>query len=85
MKLVLDRRSCTCWQAPCDSHFGNYFLGDEVKPVDCLIQMEDDGKAEITFIILDRDGIDKTLVVDENNRTEAIDSWTAAWEAQQKR
>lgn len=84
MKLVLDRRSCACWEPACDSHFGNYFLGEEVKPVDCLVSMEDDGKDEITFVILDRDGLDKTLVIDQDNRADAIDSWHKVWEVQQK-
>jgi hypothetical protein len=43
----------------------------------------DDGQPEITFVILDRDGSDKQLVVDESNRAQAWDSWRMAWEAQQ--
>jgi hypothetical protein len=46
--------------------------------------MEDDGKDEITFVILDRDGLDKTLVIDQDNRADAIDSWHKVWEVQQK-
>lgn len=83
MKITLDRRSCKCWQAACESHFGDHFLGDEIKPVDCLIQTEEDGQADITFLILDRDGIDKILVIDQENRADAIDSWQLAWEKQQ--
>ncbi len=83
MKLILDRRSCACWQPACEAHFGNHFLGDEITPVDCLIQMEDDGKSEMTFLVLDRDGVDKLIVVDEDNRGETIDSWRSVWEKQQ--
>jgi hypothetical protein len=83
MKIVLDRRSCKCWEAACDTHFGWHFLRDEVTPVDCTIEIVDDGKAETTFVIMDRDGVDKTLVVDDQNRAEAYDSWQAAWEKQQ--
>jgi hypothetical protein len=83
MKLTLDRRSCTCWQPACESHFGSHFLGEEITPIDCLIASEEDGKNELTFFILDRDGLDKVLVIDENNRADAIDSWQLAWEKQQ--
>jgi hypothetical protein len=83
MKITLDRRSCKCWQPACEAHFGNHFLGEEIEPVECLIQTEDDGHPEMTFLILDRDGVDKTLVIDENNRADAIDSWRLAWEKQQ--
>lgn len=83
MKIVLDRRSCNCYEPACETHFGWHFLRDEITPIDCVIEMDDDGQEEITFFILDRDGVDKTLVVDENNRAEAYDSWRQAWEEQQ--
>ena len=83
MKIVLDRRSCKCWDAACDTHFGWHFLRDEVTPVDCTIEIVDDGKPETTFVIMDRDGVDKTLVVNDQNRAEAYDSWQVAWEQQQ--
>ena len=82
MKIVLDRRTCNCWDAPCETHFGWHFLRDEVTPVDCTVEMVDDGKAEVTFLIKDRDGADKILVVDEKNREIAYDSWLQAWEQQ---
>ena len=83
MKIILDRRGCNCWDAPCETHFGWHFLRDEITPIDCTAEMVDDGKNEITFHILDRDGVDKILVVDESNRDEAYDSWRSAWERQQ--
>lgn len=84
MKIILDRRSCNCWDAPCESHFGWHFLREEITPVDCTLEIQDDGKPERTFFILDRDGIDKTLIVDEDNRALAYDSWQTAWDQQQK-
>ena len=83
MKILLDRRSCNCWDAPCETHFGWHFLREEITPVDCTFEVVDDGQAEITFYIKDRDGVDKVLVVDESNRDEAYDSWRSAWEKQQ--
>ncbi len=83
MKITLDRRNCTCWDPACEAHFGWHFLRDEVTPVDCTTNIEDDGRPEITFVIKDRDGVDKLLVVDEANHAEAYDSWLMAWEKQQ--
>jgi hypothetical protein len=51
--------------------------------VDCTLEISDDGQPETTFLILDRDGIDKVLVVNEENFAEAYDSWRLAWEKQQ--
>jgi hypothetical protein len=83
MKIILDRRSCKCWDAACESHFGWHFLRDEIRPVDCTTEIVEDGQEELTFIIKDRDGSDKILIVDETNRDEAHDSWRLAWEMQQ--
>lgn len=82
MKILLDRRSCKCWEPACESHFAWHFLGDEVTPIDCVVEIAEDGSEAITFTILDRDGIDKELVIDESNRAEAYDSWRQAWEVQ---
>ena len=84
MKIVLDRRSCNCWDAACEAHFGWHFLRQEVTPVDCTIEVTEDGKDETTFLIMDRDGTDKVLVVDESNYAEAYDNWQLAWERQQE-
>ena len=83
MKIVLDRRSCNCWEPACETHFSWHFLRQEITPIDCVIEMTDDGSPNLTFVVLDRDGIDKTLVVDEHNHDEAYDSWRQAWDAQQ--
>ena len=83
MRIVLDRRSCNCYEPACETHFGWHFLREEVTPVDCTIEIVDDGNSEVTFLIKDRDGVDKTLVVDETNRALAYDSWIQAWEEQE--
>ena len=83
MKIVLDQRSCNCWDAACETHFGWHFLREEVTPVDCTVEIIEDDSAEITFLIKDRDGSDKTLIVDASNKGEAYDSWRMAWEKQQ--
>ncbi len=83
MKIVLDRRNCNCWDAPCEAHFGWHFLRQEITPVDCTTEISEDGQNAVTFYIKDRDGRDKVLVVDEHNWAEAYDSWRNAWEKQQ--
>ena len=84
MKIVLDRRSCNCYEPACETHFGWHFLRDEITPIDCVVEISEDGQEQTTFFIMDRDGVDKTLVVDDSNRAEAYDSWLLAWEEQQK-
>lgn len=83
MKIVLDRRSCNCWDPACESHFGWHFLREEITPVDCTLEVVEDGQDARTFLIKDRDGQDKELVVDQDNWAQAYDSWLLAWEAQQ--
>jgi hypothetical protein len=83
MKVVLDRRSCNCWDPACESHFGWHFLRAEMTPVDCVVEMVDDGRKELTFLIKDRDGKDKTLVVTDQNRALVHDSWIQALEEQE--
>lgn len=83
MRIVLDRRSCNCWEPACETHFAWHFLRDEITPIDCVVEMSDDGREELTFLIIDRDDVDKELVIDESNRDEAYDSWRQAWEQQQ--
>ncbi len=43
----------------------------------------DDERPEIVFFIKDLAGQDKELVVNDENRAEAYDSWQLAWEKQQ--
>ncbi|UCD99542.1 MAG: hypothetical protein JSV42_02105 [Chloroflexota bacterium] len=83
MKITLDRRTCACWQPACETHFGWHFLRDEITPIDCTLEILDDGMETRTFVIKDRDGIDKMLIVDKDNWAEAYDSWLLAWETQQ--
>ena len=83
MKITLDRRTCTCWAPACETHFSWHFLRDEVTPIDCTLEVLDDGEEDRTFLIMDRDGVDKELVVSKDNWAEAYDSWQLAWEKQQ--
>jgi hypothetical protein len=83
MKIILDCRVCKCWDAACDTHFGWHFLRDEITPVDCVVDMVEDGNEELTFYIQDRDGSEKILLIDEDNKADAYDSWRQAWERQQ--
>jgi len=83
MKIVLDRRSCNCYDQACEAHFGWHFLREEITPVDCTLEMVDDGRVQRTFYIKDKDNTDKVLVVVDVNRDLAYDSWLLAWQEQQ--
>ena len=84
MKIFLDRRACTLWEAACESDFAEKFLGEEVLPTACTVMLiEEDDSDELTFYIRDRDGKEKQLVVNDDNLTDAIDSWMKAYAAQQ--
>ncbi len=80
MKIYLDRRDCPTWAAPCETCFSSHYLGEEIEPNYCLVRTVDDGRVERTFVIKDRDGVDKVLVVDENNWADIHDSWMTIWE-----
>jgi hypothetical protein len=84
MKIILDRRTCNCWDQACESHFGWHFLREEITPIDCTVDIIDDGRADKTFFIKDHDGQDKILVVTPDNWAEAYDSWVQAWQRQQR-
>ena len=43
MKIVFNRRGCNCWDAACETHFGWHFLREEITPIDCMVEMLDDG------------------------------------------
>jgi hypothetical protein len=80
MKIYLDRRYCTSWAAPCEQCFSWHYLGDEIRPNYCMVELVEDGRPERTFYIKDRDGVDKILVVDEDNWADVHDSWMLMWE-----
>jgi hypothetical protein len=80
MKVYLDRTNCKTWESPCESCFSSHYLGDEIEPNYCLVKIEDDHQPARTFIIEDRDGVEKILVVDENNWAAVHDSWMMTWE-----
>jgi len=82
MKIVLDRRSYSCFNPACEAHFGRHFSGTDITSVDCTIEMVEDGKKESIFLIHDKGGTENVLVVVETNRGEANDSWLQAWERQ---
>ena len=85
MKVYMDRVSCPCWQASCESSFGwrlMHLLEGETLPGGCMYAFEEDGKKPITFFIHDHDG-NKVLKVDDRNYPEAYDSWLLLWQRQE--
>lgn len=82
MKVTLDRRLCTRWQASCESCFSTRLIQNNFDAADCGLHVEEDGRQPIEFRITDRDGSQKTLVVNSGNRAEAMDSWLLLWQQQ---
>ncbi|MFU8771181.1 MAG: hypothetical protein ACNA8H_02040 [Anaerolineales bacterium] len=84
MKILIDRTKCNVYDPACEAHFGWHFLREEITPVDCTLEVIDDGRPERTFVIKDKDGLEKVLVVDDDNLAEAYDSWILAWEKERQ-
>ncbi len=82
MRIYLDRASCDVWIGACETCFSWHYLGEEIIPNFCLLKIEDDGRSERTFVIQDRDGVEKVLEVSLENWPEVHDSWFLAWKDQ---
>lgn len=82
MKVTLDRRCCTRWQAACESCFATRLQQENFDASNCGLEMLDDGRSEYEFHITDRDGSQKTLTITPQNMADAIDSWLLLWQQQ---
>ncbi len=82
MKIRLDRRACSCWEAACESCFAGNLVQEFFCPA-CILDEIDDGEAALTVEIIDRDDTEKTLVVTAENWGAVFDSWMLAWQEQQ--
>jgi hypothetical protein len=82
MKITLDRRHCTRWQAACEACFSHRLEDENFDASDCGLEIVDDGRSEYEFHITDRDGSQKTLTVTPQNMADAIDSWLLLWQQQ---
>jgi len=82
MKIILDRRNCQCYDQSCETHFAA-LLARRGHPVDLHGGGAGRRAPGSDFPDLDKDGKDKELVVSEENRAIAYDSWREAWEQQQ--
>lgn len=82
MKVYMDRKWCTCWQASCEATFGWKLLHRDFSPGGCVVESIEDGKDVITVYIRDKD-VDKVLYITDENWADAYDSWKLLWERQQ--
>lgn len=81
MKIRLDRRSCTCWEAACESCLAGNLMQEHFCPA-CILEEIEDDRSVLTLEIIDRDGSEKTLVVTDENWGAVFDSWMLAWQEQ---
>ena len=87
MKVYLDRESCPTWQGACESCFGwhlEQLMDGDFQPSACMVEWDDECRDEITFFMRDKEGKDRVLVVNQENWSDAYDSWSKLLEAQEK-
>lgn len=82
MKVYMDRKYCTCWQASCEAVFGWKLINQDFAPGGCVVSTEEDGQQDITVYIKDNED-DKVLIITEDNWAEAYDSWLLLFQKQQ--
>ena len=79
MEINLDLSTCPTWMSACESCFGWHlaqWTSNESQPSACTLNWDDECRDEITFIVHDKDGNDRTLVVNQENWAEAYESWS---------
>ena len=84
MKVYLDRSACNVWEAACESDLSWHIEHKTFCPA-CMVETIEDehNDDEVTLVIKDRDGSEKILVLTDENRADAMDSWMLLWEKQQ--
>ena len=80
MKIILDARKCPYWTGVCQVCFRWHYLGEEIVPNYCIVEMWDDGQQERGFTIIDGNNARKEFSVSEEKRGETVESWPRYWE-----
>jgi hypothetical protein len=63
----------------CESCFGwhlDHLMENDFLPSTCTLEWDDECRDEITFFVHDKDGNDRTLVVNQENWADAYESWS---------
>ena len=68
MKIYIDRLHCDACQSYCDRHVAKLVRFPEGEDRPCIQSIEDDGQAMLTLVVLDSDGEQVTLALDERDR-----------------
>ncbi|TAK13378.1 MAG: hypothetical protein EPO32_05540 [Anaerolineae bacterium] len=84
MKIILNRNTCTHHQAECEKCFGNKLMLNAFEDANCVQEIRDPHITDIiTIYMTDRDGSQKTLILDKASFPDAYDSWMLFYEKQQ--
>lgn len=71
MRILIDRDTCSHHPSGCEQCFGEFLGRGDIRNLPCLMNVQDDGKPEVTAII--KSGTyEGVLVVTEANREEII-------------
>lgn len=84
MKVILNRNLCQRHAPACEACFGDKVALNAFDVADCVLEIRDPERTEIVTIhMTDRDGLEKTLIIDKDTWPEAFDSWMLLYEKQQ--
>lgn len=84
MKIILDRNTCTRHAPACEACFGNKLMLNAFDVADCVKEIRNPEITDvITIYMTDRDGTQKTLILDQASFPDAYDSWMLFYEKQQ--
>lgn len=81
MNVFLDRNLCNR-RAGCESCFSIHLLNSDFDEATCALDVVETQRPEVVFRIHDRDDSIKTLVVNDENKNQALASWIWLWEQQ---
>ena len=86
MQIEMDLESCPTWMGACESCFGYHLartMKGDFQPSACTIKWDNECQEEITYLLRDKDGQDKVLVVNQENWADAYNSWSQLLATQQ--
>jgi hypothetical protein len=84
MKVIMNRNLCIRHAPACEACFAGKLMLNAFDVADCVLEIRDPERTEIVTIqMTDRDGTEKTLIIDRDNWPDAYDSWMLLYQSQQ--
>ncbi len=82
MLIRLNRNRCKSSDSKCEKCFAEHLLHKDFPKADCFISIDLQRRPELIFNIIDGDSREKLIVVKDENREKAMQSWISLWEEQ---